>query len=189
MSADNGVYVAKFPTCWRVCYGAAIENIDHYPVGTPERLEELKSYFGGSPIYKTREEAMNAATILADAYEYLEYGICLLRGEYEEFDVVENVTPDWDWFSIRNIKPTEMQLFMGDKRIANLQGNKHFHDVEELVRMANLGVKTHQAEVQERVKALDYDPKEVAFPRHDEEPENLPIVDNALEVMPCDVDP
>jgi hypothetical protein len=45
MSADNGIYIAKFKDGYRVTHAQAIENVDYYKVGTKEYLETLKDYF------------------------------------------------------------------------------------------------------------------------------------------------
>jgi hypothetical protein len=94
MSADNGIYIAKFPDGYRVSNGAvqAIDNVDYFPEGSKERKEELKSYFGGSPLFETEDQAFNHANKLYDEFmsdEYddfhiLEYGISYI-GEYELF--------------------------------------------------------------------------------------------------------
>jgi len=48
MSADTGIYIAKFPDGYRVTRVVqCIENIDYFPEGTPERKRELRDYFGG----------------------------------------------------------------------------------------------------------------------------------------------
>lgn len=183
MSADNGVYIARFPTCYRVCYGSAIENIEHYPEGSEERKSELKDYFGKSPLFRAESQALEAAREMSKGYEQLEYGISILGGIWDEFDPevlakdLAEVEPEYnhEWFSLRNIKPTEMQLWAGDKRLVNIQG-KWSDELESFIRMANLGIKAHQEEIKRRIESmLEYDPKDVAFPRHDEEPENLPI--------------
>ena len=90
MSADNGIYIVKFPEGFRVVHAQCIENIDYYPEGTKERKEMLKDYFGQSEIYETREEALNQASKIYDDitnsdFPILEYGICFL-GEYESFE-------------------------------------------------------------------------------------------------------
>ena len=94
MSADNGIYIAKFPDGYRVTDGAvqAIENVNFFPEGSKERKEELKHYFGKSPLFKTEEEAVNHAFELEEAFmtnpyddfHILEYGVCYI-GEYESF--------------------------------------------------------------------------------------------------------
>ena len=90
MSADNGVYVVKFPEGYRVAHAQAIENIDWHRKGTKARKKMLKSYFGGSPIYATEGEAMAEAhrieaEILEDDFcPICEYGVCYL-GEYESW--------------------------------------------------------------------------------------------------------
>lgn len=86
MSADNGIYIAKFPDGYRVTYAAAIENIDYYPVGTVERKNELKKYFGESNVYQNIKDALNDAYKIKEVYEYTEYGICILTECYELFN-------------------------------------------------------------------------------------------------------
>ena len=85
MSADNGIYIAKFPEGYRVAYGAAIENIDYFDEGTKERKAELKSYFGGSKTYDTVASAWLQAKKISDEHGYTEYGVCEV-GEYESFE-------------------------------------------------------------------------------------------------------
>lgn len=91
MSADNGVYIVKFPDGYRVTHAQAIENIDYFEPGTAARKQELKDYFGHSPLYATEQEAVlvaheKAKKILADDFcPVLEYGVVYL-GEYEAFE-------------------------------------------------------------------------------------------------------
>jgi len=89
MSADNGIYIAKFPDGFRVCHEQAIENVWYHRKGTKARKKMLKSYFGDSPIFKTKEKAIFYAhkleeKVLSDFDGILEYGVCYL-GEYESF--------------------------------------------------------------------------------------------------------
>lgn len=150
MSADNGIYIAKFPTCWRVCYASAIENIQEHPPGSEERKNELKDYFGKSPIFHLEGQALNYAAELSKEYDYLEYGIRILEGVWDEFDptyrplVVPSVTTTTsgtqaNLYSVRLVKPAVMQLWLGDIRIGNVQG-KNVEGIEEIVRLANLAV-------------------------------------------------
>ena len=97
MSADNGIYIAKFPDGYRVAYAQAIENIDYYPVGSKKRKKMLKRYFGRSPIFKKKKKAWEYASKIYDDMEkdekengmfgvfILEYGISYI-GEYEAFE-------------------------------------------------------------------------------------------------------
>ena len=90
MSADNGIYIAKFPDGYRVCEGQAIENIDYFPEGTIQRKQTLRDYFGKSKVYFSIEEARSQAAelydkILESDFPVCEYGIQYL-GEYESFD-------------------------------------------------------------------------------------------------------
>lgn len=97
MSADNGIYIAKFPDGYRVCYAQAIENIDYFPKGSKKRKHELKSYFGSSPLLGNEEEAQKYAFDLyhqmdEEEKKYGMYGVFILEygiryiGEYEAFE-------------------------------------------------------------------------------------------------------
>jgi hypothetical protein len=96
MSADNGIYIAKFPDGYRVAYAMAIENIDYFPVGSKHRKKELEHYFGNSPVFKKQKNAEKYAFKIYHkmekdeiengmfGYFILEYGISYI-GEYEAF--------------------------------------------------------------------------------------------------------
>jgi hypothetical protein len=89
MSADNGIYVAKFSDGYRVTEAQAIENIDYFPAGSKERKEQLLAYFGESTVFETQEEAFNyahklEANIAASDFPVLEYGVSYI-GPYEDF--------------------------------------------------------------------------------------------------------
>jgi hypothetical protein len=82
MSADNGIYIAKFPTTtggveYRVTHAQAIENTDYE--------EYVRSYFEDAAAFDNVSEAREhafalEAEILADDYcPILEYGICSLE--------------------------------------------------------------------------------------------------------------
>lgn len=91
MSADNGIYIAKFPDGYRVAHAQAIEDVDYYPEGSTERKGVLKLIFGKSEVYATLEEARTEAykkeaEILDDDFcPILEYGVCEI-GEFESFN-------------------------------------------------------------------------------------------------------
>jgi len=93
MSADNGIYIARFPEGYRVIEAAAIENIDYYPEGTLRRKIELKRYFGKAPLFLHRPDAFEYAYKLKEkvlndpVFPVLEYGVCYI-GEYESFNGV-----------------------------------------------------------------------------------------------------
>ena len=96
MSADNGIYIAKFPDGFRVAYAQCIENIDYYRRGSKARKVELGAYFGGSPLFSTKELASAYAFEMYERMKkdeeengmfgcfILEYGISYI-GEYESF--------------------------------------------------------------------------------------------------------
>jgi hypothetical protein len=89
LSADNGIYIVKFPDGFRVTHAQAIDNIDYYPKGSAQCKSTLKDYFGKSKVYVTRDDAMVQAVklydnLMNDDIGICEYGICYL-GEYESF--------------------------------------------------------------------------------------------------------
>ncbi len=89
MSADNGIYIAKFPDGYRVCEEQAIDNVTYYPIGSKERKEELRKYFGDSKVFRTKEEAILFAhkledDILSSDFPILEYGVSYI-GKFESF--------------------------------------------------------------------------------------------------------
>jgi hypothetical protein len=89
MSADNGIYIVKFPDGYRIAHTQAIDNIEYYPAGSALRKEYLSQTFGRSPVFADKGDALLAAHALADEvakYGVLEYGVCYL-GEYESFAV------------------------------------------------------------------------------------------------------
>lgn len=78
MSADNGIYVASFPTIhrsleYRVAYAMAIENVDH----GDERSQDLHraAIFGNASTFADRSQALLHAHELAHEYDTLEYGV------------------------------------------------------------------------------------------------------------------
>ena len=98
MSADNGVYIAKFPDGFRVTHAQAIENVDYYKPGTLQRKIELRRYFGKSEVYQTRDDAAKKGWSIADEVTKdgspLEYGISFI-GEFEEFQSSGNQEICW----------------------------------------------------------------------------------------------
>ena len=95
MSADNGIYIAKFPDGYRVTsVVGCIENIDYHRRNTKARKKTLMNYFGNSRVFKTKRGAYRKAQKTYKEFEKyeeefgigcpIEYGICFV-GEYEEF--------------------------------------------------------------------------------------------------------
>ena len=84
MSADNGIYIAKFPHGYRVAYAGAIDNVTYFPSGSQQEKDELRQYFVSSKVYANEEEAYKRAEELEREWDYLEYGIVNL-GELPEF--------------------------------------------------------------------------------------------------------
>lgn len=83
MSADNGIYIAQFQDGYRVAHAQAIENIDYYSEGDPERIKVIKQYFGKSEVYDTIDKAIDRANeihqeVMEGPYPVVEYGIGLL---------------------------------------------------------------------------------------------------------------
>ena len=57
MSADDGIYIHKFPDGWRVTHTQAIENISWKADKSGYNQKILKDYFSNSPVFKTRKLA------------------------------------------------------------------------------------------------------------------------------------
>lgn len=86
MSADNGIYIVKFPEGFMIGHAQAIENIDWYLSnndidGYKQWCEQV---FGKNRIYYTKETAILKAYELASQYTMLEYGVSYI-GEYPSF--------------------------------------------------------------------------------------------------------
>lgn len=92
MSADNGIYVAHFPDGYRVAEIFAIDNLDFYKIGTPERKQWLRDCFERSQVFSDKPSAIMFAHALAERAPILEYGVSYL-GELESFqeEVIEPV--------------------------------------------------------------------------------------------------
>ena len=78
MSADNGIYIHKFDEGFKVCHAQCIENIHWHPDESGYNQDELETYFEGSLLYKTEDEALRAASALLKEVEWTEYGICFV---------------------------------------------------------------------------------------------------------------
>src|SRR5690606_33491504 len=91
MSADNGIYITQWNDGYRVVHAAAIENIDFFKIGSDQWKATQVGYFGRSPVYKTKQEAIVEAhrrekDILSDEYcPILEYGVCTIPGNRGDF--------------------------------------------------------------------------------------------------------
>lgn len=84
MSADNGIYIAKFSDGFRVAYAMAIGNISYFEEGTEEYKIVLKNYFGRSELFHTELGAYEKAMSMQREYECTEYGIVSL-GELQHW--------------------------------------------------------------------------------------------------------
>lgn len=79
MSADNGVYIAKFKDGFRVAHAQAIDNVLDYVDGDEKLIQsERIHYFLESPVFKDADSAWLYARDLADRYDVLEYGVTQL---------------------------------------------------------------------------------------------------------------
>jgi len=79
MSADNGIYIHKFPDGWKVCHGQAVDNIYYEPDESGYNQTELKRFFANSPLYESEDAAREAAWRLYEKYDgMLEYGVCVV---------------------------------------------------------------------------------------------------------------
>lgn len=73
MSADNGIYVCKFPEGYRVIYMHAVDNLTY---GSIEEQDEFrKEVFKNVPLIEDEDEAWRIARKMAEDRYYLEYGI------------------------------------------------------------------------------------------------------------------
>ncbi len=76
MSADNGIYIAKFTDGFRVIHALAIDNLTYYPENSWEYNEEIKNYFHNAKRFDTEDEAVKFAWEYSKTFDILEYGIC-----------------------------------------------------------------------------------------------------------------
>ena len=95
MSADNGVYIAKFKDGYRVIEAGAIDNLDYYPSGSLKEKEIWFRYFSRSPVYNTKEDAILAAHKIAEGCDILEYGVVDL-GDGVEWADIDGVELNWE---------------------------------------------------------------------------------------------
>lgn len=85
MSADNGIYIVKFPEGYMVGYAQAIENIDWYL-----KNEDYKGYkewckdIFGDLVFEFKDQAILYAHKLSEEFDILEYGVSYI-GEYPSF--------------------------------------------------------------------------------------------------------
>lgn len=93
MSADNGVYIGRFPTDegfeYRVAYAQAIENTDYRDymrwmrcdeeAARREAAESILLTFGARKVFVTEEDAWKEAALIHGKMEWTEYGVSLLE--------------------------------------------------------------------------------------------------------------
>lgn len=155
MSADNGIYIAKFDSgVYRVAYTQAIENIyeNRDDVEAAKAMHQL--YFGDSPVFTESKMAVDYANQLSDNYEYLEYGIVTINNiTLIEFDT-EIINAASLFNSIINEKNKDKNLLMGyylyndgenndliklnGKTIAKLNQLDGSYDLAEIVKLLEL---------------------------------------------------
>lgn len=87
MSADNGLYIAKFPDWYRVAHLQAIENVSYYEKWTKEWERVLDDYFWWLPVYMSKQVAMRKALdmqerVMESKTPILEYWIQYLGDFY-----------------------------------------------------------------------------------------------------------
>jgi len=80
MSADNGIYIAKFTDGYRVTHAQAIDNCFYGGDCSEEAKAFQYEYFKDSKVYIVREEAWGRARELSDEiltseWPVLEYGV------------------------------------------------------------------------------------------------------------------
>ena len=105
MSADNGIYILVTKSDdgedgveYRVKHAQAIENLYYRPIGHPDYgdakfvPQEAFSFFGNCEVFYDKSYAHNAAHMLSEGCEILEYGIQELKHQdqyFEEFTDLE----------------------------------------------------------------------------------------------------
>lgn len=76
MSADNGIYIAKFKKGdgyeFRVAYCFAIDSCE---AGDEMADVYRVLYFGNAPVFSNQNEATGYANLKAAEHDYLEYGV------------------------------------------------------------------------------------------------------------------
>ena len=87
MSADNGVYIlyteSELGSEYRVAYSNAIDNI--YGACNDEtgrfdgNEDSIREVFANSQVYFSIDEAFDYADLIAEDYEWLEDGVCLIN--------------------------------------------------------------------------------------------------------------
>lgn len=92
MSADNGIYIVKFPDGFRVAHAAAIDNCYVENEKIAEAYRSL--YFHESELYLDFVDAHEKALEIEAKVGWTEYGVC----EIEAFD-----NPIMDIREARNI--------------------------------------------------------------------------------------
>jgi len=90
MSADNGVYILQTAGPeFRVAYQQNIDDIyGNFSDDTLQwqgDLEMILEYFQNAPMFSDLESALDKAADIAYNYEYLEYGICVIR-DFKDWD-------------------------------------------------------------------------------------------------------
>lgn len=81
MSADNGVYIASFPSGeFRVIHATAIENLNYEPDGDDgfNSVQVIDYFDTGAAIFGKKEQAMVYAHHLAEGCDILEYGVSMI---------------------------------------------------------------------------------------------------------------
>lgn len=96
MSADNGIYILQtYGPEYRIVYVHAIDNIfgrfdesTHHFKGDTEMILR---YFGEAPVYTDLEQAWDDANKMAEDYDWLEDGVCLIKdySEYTFSDIID----------------------------------------------------------------------------------------------------
>lgn len=85
MSADNGIYIAKFNSGYKVIHAQNIGDLDYYDHGTKERKQVWKSFFEKGEVFQSKEDAINYSIKLFEKESIVEYGIVDL-GIGEEYE-------------------------------------------------------------------------------------------------------
>jgi hypothetical protein len=99
MSSNDGIYILQTQGPeYRIVYAQAIDNIygdfddkENRWKGNPESILDT---FGASDVYTDLEKAWDQAMLMAEEYEWLEDGVCLIRDfEGKKFsDVIDGIS-------------------------------------------------------------------------------------------------
>lgn len=90
MSADNGIYYAKFRDWYRVVHWFAVDNLAFYKEWTLWFLDTLKEFFWYWTVYKTIDQVRKRAEEMEKEAWWTEYWICYVW-DYSKYDITKEI--------------------------------------------------------------------------------------------------